>query len=229
MAWIKVETVLPKHRKIGYLARRLNISKPTAIGHLICFWTSVIELAEDGNISKWNENDISEYAGWTGDPKAFYQALINEGDGWIDETKNGKFVHDWGVYAYNYLKLRYRTSNPNKLDSLKTVFSRSLVGLKTRPDKIREDNKKHCSLFDTLWQKYPEKIGRKGALRIFLNTIKTDEDFNLINKALDNYLNCDRVRKGYIQNATTWFNNWRDWIDYKQPEILGSGANARRL
>jgi len=226
MAWIKVETVLPKHRKIGYLARALNISKPTAIGHLICLWTSVIELAEDGNITKWNENDISEYAGWTGDPQAFYTALINKGDGWIDVTKNGKFIHDWGVYAYNYLRLRYRTSNPDKLVKLKTVFRRTKDRLKSAPDKIREDNKKHCALFDELWEKYPEKIGRKGALRIFISTVKTPEDFALITKALDNYRGCARVAKGYIQNATTWFNNWRDWIDYKKEEE-GKGVWGR--
>ena len=57
---------------------------------------------------------------------------------------------------------------------------------------------------------------------------KTAEDFTNILKALKNYLDSDRVSKEYIQNASTWFNNWRDWIDFKEPvkSVQNGGSNG---
>jgi predicted phage replisome organizer len=70
--------------------------------------------------------------------------------------------------------------------------------------------------FPTLWEKYPKKLGRKDAFRHFKGSIKTQEDIDMINKALDNYLNHikqNKIEQRYIQHGSTWFNNWRDWID----------------
>lgn len=73
--------------------------------------------------------------------------------------------------------------------------------------------------FEKLWEKYPRKIGKKEAARYFRGTVKTDEDLAAINKALDNYLKSESVLKGnikYIQHGKTWFNNWEDWVDYRE-------------
>lgn len=72
--------------------------------------------------------------------------------------------------------------------------------------------------FDEIWELYPEKDGRKSALRHFMASVKTEEDFELIKKALDNYLDSKKVKCGFIKNGSTWFNNWRDWIDYSEEE-----------
>ena len=72
-------------------------------------------------------------------------------------------------------------------------------------------------VFDKIYSKYPSKIGKKAAVRHFNASVKTDKDVIDITKALDNYLNSERVKKGYIQNASTWFNNWRDWVDSNEP------------
>lgn len=69
--------------------------------------------------------------------------------------------------------------------------------------------------FPEIWSRYPNKDGRKEALRHFKTSVKTEKDWMDINKALDNYLASEKVLKGYIKNGSTWFNNWRDWIDYK--------------
>lgn len=78
--------------------------------------------------------------------------------------------------------------------------------------------------FNEVWNEYPSKLGRSLALKHFCNTVKTDEDFQNIKIALKNYKLSDRFKKGFIQNGSTWFNNWRDWfglniIDPKQAEI----------
>jgi len=66
--------------------------------------------------------------------------------------------------------------------------------------------------FDAIWSKYPLKDGRKAAERHFKASVKTEQDWQDINKALANYLASERVKKGFIKNGSTWFNNWRDWI-----------------
>ena len=67
--------------------------------------------------------------------------------------------------------------------------------------------------FDKIWERYPNKIGKKSAERHFEATVKTEDDFNKINLAIDNYLVSKRVADGYIQNGSTWFNNWQDWVN----------------
>jgi len=76
--------------------------------------------------------------------------------------------------------------------------------------------------FDQIWENYPNKIGRKEALRHFKATVTTDDHLKQIRTALENYIaqvEYDRTRKqGFqrqYQNAGTWFNNWQDWVDHK--------------
>jgi hypothetical protein len=67
--------------------------------------------------------------------------------------------------------------------------------------------------FENIWAKYPSRVGKKHAERHFIASVKTQEDLENIKKALDNYLQSERVQKGFIQNGSTWFNNWKDWIE----------------
>jgi len=70
------------------------------------------------------------------------------------------------------------------------------------------------TLFNALWEKYPRKDGRKAAIRYFLSSVKTEQDWEDINKAIENYLRSDTVLKGFIKNGSTFFNNWRDWTNH---------------
>ena len=81
--------------------------------------------------------------------------------------------------------------------------------------------------FETLWSKYPNKDGRKAAERHFYASVKTNQDWADINKALTNYLSSGRVQKNFIKNGSTWFNGWRDWVDFKEdvcPKCKGKGV-----
>jgi len=87
-------------------------------------------------------------------------------------------------------------------------------------DKEKEEDKDKSKIkmvfpFEDLWFKYPNKDGKKKAQHSFKSSVKTEQDWQDINKALENYLQSDKVKAGYIKNASTWFNNWRDWIDFK--------------
>ena len=84
---------------------------------------------------------------------------------------------------------------------------------KSRVEESRVDKKENVLFdFESIWSKYPSKVGKEAAARKFKLTVKTDQDFKDIQTALDNYIKSDRVTKGFIQNGSTWFNQWRDWI-----------------
>lgn len=87
--------------------------------------------------------------------------------------------------------------------------------------KTLELRKQHNSFnFNKIWEKYPNRVGKKQAEKHFISSVKTLEDFGNIQKALDNYLKSDRVANGYIQNGSTWFNNWQDWVVYRDPRAF---------
>ena len=68
--------------------------------------------------------------------------------------------------------------------------------------------------FDALWQTYPNKDGRKAALKHFLATVVTPQDLTDITTALTHYLASERVKNGFVKNGSTFFNNWRDWVSF---------------
>lgn len=82
-----------------------------------------------------------------------------------------------------------------------------------------EDTNKNGFDFDKVWALYPDKSGKKQAQKHFTASVKTDKDMNDINIALDNYLKSERVANGYVQNGSTWFNNWQDWVTPTQAMI----------
>lgn len=83
------------------------------------------------------------------------------------------------------------------------------------PKPVASDLPPFGSLFQNIWNRYPKRDGKKAAERHFRVSVKTPQDWLDIQKALANYLRSETVKKGFIKNGSTWFNNWRDFVDYK--------------
>ena len=86
---------------------------------------------------------------------------------------------------------------------------------------ITPEQKKN--VFESLWKKYPNKDGKKAALRHFLSSVKTYDDLNNISKALNCYLSHLRQPSNAWKkpkNGSTWFNNWKDWVTYTEERII---------
>lgn len=84
-------------------------------------------------------------------------------------------------------------------------------------------------MFDCLWLRYPLRDGRKDAKRHFSATVNTTEDWDAINKALRNYKNhlfFNKWKKP--KNGSTWFNNWEDWIDWKEEGVNDTSKYIRK-
>lgn len=72
--------------------------------------------------------------------------------------------------------------------------------------------------FEKVYKAYPRKEGKKEAFKHFKATVKTKEDLDNIYKALANYiikLKLEKIEPQYIKMASTWFNNWTDYVEWK--------------
>lgn len=76
---------------------------------------------------------------------------------------------------------------------------------KTNPELFKQ-------LFEGVWKDYPNKDGRKAAEKHFYASVKSEKDYYDFTTAMNNYLETDKVKKGFIKNGSTFFNNWRDYI-----------------
>lgn len=115
MAWIESHQSLLTHRKTGRLARKLGVSKVTAVGHLHCFWWWCMDNAPDGRLSDIDDEDIAEGSAWEGDPFDFAEALIFAG--FCDRDPNGRVtVHDWYDYAGKLIEKRKMDAERKRTD-----------------------------------------------------------------------------------------------------------------
>lgn len=130
MAWIKSHKELERHPKVLVLERYSTLDRNGAIGVLHRFWYWVMDYAEDGNLSKWELDDISKAIGIDANH------LIKSG--WIDEKPELR-VHDWFDYFGEYFRGKYRKC-PEKYEAFKRYYSGTKQvkhSTGTRPDKIR--------------------------------------------------------------------------------------------
>lgn len=101
-------------------------------------------------------------------------------------------------------------------------LTRSLLAPKDK-DKDKDKEKKLGGMgdFESLWKDYPRKRGKDDALRHFKSQVKTQNDFEDIQKALKHYneeIKKNEIHENYILHGSTWFNNrWRDYIDAPPP------------
>jgi hypothetical protein len=82
------------------------------------------------------------------------------------------------------------------------------------------------SEFERVWKAYPKRVGKKAAERSFRASVKTAEDVASIEQAMETYLSAETVRKGFVQNGSTWFNNWRDWIDQPVDKVSSPASKT---
>lgn len=117
MAWVEFHaTRIIKLKKFSDFRTSLQMSKHEALGVLGSFWCEVIELREDGDITDWTPEYITELLGLKLSPERVWKALEA---GWVDNVNERKVVHDWWDTAGTYLSNRYRSSNPEKLHKIR--------------------------------------------------------------------------------------------------------------
>ena len=104
MAWIELHQSLISHPKTKRLARRLGLPIPAAVGYLACLWCWCLEYAQDGNLSRYDAEELADAAMYQGnDSEGFVIALVEAG---FLERVNGLQIHDWHDYAGRLVERR---------------------------------------------------------------------------------------------------------------------------
>lgn len=169
--------------------------------------------AADGKLAGYSAQEIETVIGWWGEKGACINALIHVGFLRQDEHF---FIHDWLEHEGHIIAFKEKARNMARkrwADAASNAASNAITNHTYLPTKRIEES------FEEVWKKYPNKDGRKIALRHFKASIKTDADLKNFDIALKNYLASEKVKKGFIKNGSTFFNNWQDWIRVSAPML----------
>lgn len=94
---------LAQHPKTRKLARLLQCSIPTAIGHLNLLWHFALKYAPDGDLSRFDSAEIADGCMWEGTPETLCEAF--ESCEWVDRVDEWKCtIHDWHEYGGKALR-----------------------------------------------------------------------------------------------------------------------------
>lgn len=141
------------------------------------------------------------------------------------------------LFSFNFDGTYLNYECPNLLKRLDNWTKRSVVTteqVSTNKNKKEKENKNINSAFanssskkwfEEIWNKYPNRVGKKQAQRHYEATVKTEKDRESCLDALSNYekhLAVNTWKKP--QNGSTWFNNWQDWVNWKEPETVEGKA-----
>lgn len=108
--WIESHQSLRNHPKIKKAARLCGINEFEMIGRLHCLWWWALDYAPDGDVTKYNGEDIESAVDWNGTPYAFYNALVDCGFnghcGLLEKIEDTIVIHDWHEYGGRLLEKR---------------------------------------------------------------------------------------------------------------------------
>lgn len=192
-------------------------------------WFYIKDTCDHAGIWKPNKRFIEFISGKTIDLKKAIE-LFNGNKGRLEILPNGRWlIPDFISFQYGHKLNPENRVHASILEVLKTngVNLTSIRGLievrQGVKDKDKDKDKDIYNIkgvvkggFEEIYLKYPNKVGKKEALHHFEASVKTEQDWQNIQVALKNYLVSSRVAKGFIMNASTFFNNWRDWVNYKE-------------
>lgn len=230
MAWIESHQNLREHPKVFDLMGIMGWDIDTTLGKLFRFWWWCVDYAEDGDLRKHNSVRIGMSVGVNGGKEEFFVEAMKK-SGWIDVEPYFR-VHDWWDYFGRFLQVKYKNF-PHKWQEIRDLYisipnnlpnnipnGSSKTHNLTNLTNITNQPKKEVFDFEKIWLLYPPKnrVGKKEAVRHFEASVKSAKDYEDIQISIKNYLLTDPVRKGFVKNASTFFNNWRDFVSITPPD-----------
>jgi hypothetical protein len=165
--------------------------------------TSLQQIAEGVKWSEWGRDVVPNKK----TIKGILDWLVSREMVTIESNAKGTLITVVNWNTYNQGKSEKVTVESNAKE---TRFGHK----EERIERIEEKQKPLLDFFEELWKAYPRKEGKKGALRHYRATVKTDDDMDRIDGALGNYLHrleSNDTAPQFIQKGETWFNNWQDW------------------
>lgn len=109
------------HPKFQRLQRRLSLTRFQAIGLLEALWHFTGRYAQQGDIGRWEDEEIAGWMEWNGDSSELLETLVS--CGWLDRHPVYRLVvHDWHEHADEATKIALKRA--------RKVFA---VGTETQP------------------------------------------------------------------------------------------------
>lgn len=250
MAWISVHTGVdgPKLRD---LRKILNCSKYEATGILVYLWFWGMEnAAEDGHILHADKDDIEECIGGNSagckiPAGKIVDALLDAG--WIDQTDNGFYIHDWEVWQEQWYKAKAQREKDNarKRESRKRKAQMNSEGSESpsenpsdSPADVPADTEnakgdgdseaepakpaaKYTPEFDVFWNAYPRSVGKGEAYKKYQARRREGYSAEELLTAAKNYaIQCKKqgTDKQYIKHPKTFLSDSRPFLDYLPKE-----------
>lgn len=98
----------PDLLKFKRLQRALGESTRGTVGLLELLWIATIKNAPQGNIGKFEDEEIAILCDWPGEPEQLIAALVSTG--WVDEHPEERLViHDWAFHAPDFVKANLKS------------------------------------------------------------------------------------------------------------------------
>jgi len=191
---------------------KLNISIPTAIGHLELLWQTGYNKTSE---VIGNSDDVELAAYWDGKEGEFTR--IAKEVGFIDEVDGVFTIHDFWDHCPSYVK---RRKDAQLLMSGKPSVDESLTSGKpnvcppqpnpTKPNQAKPKPIEYSPAFLEFWKAYPligrSRTGKDKCWEVWKKG-KFEQQFKLIMKALSDWMDSELWNKDdgqYIKNPTTW-------------------------
>lgn len=93
------------HPKFNRLKALLKLNRACTLGYLEALWHFTGRFAPDGNIGKYEVEEIEAWTEWDGEEGALMAAFIDSG--FIDDDPAGLRVHDWTDHQPTRKKRRW--------------------------------------------------------------------------------------------------------------------------
>ncbi len=114
-SFTKMADNLLENPKVQVTAKKdLRIPPVHLVGHLYALWSGTKKFAEDGDLSRFDDDMIAELAEYTGDPAKFVRTLQLRR--WLDE----RLIHDWIDHQRDWLISKYK----NRPHILKAIWAK---------------------------------------------------------------------------------------------------------
>ena len=237
MPWISVYDTVdgPKLRD---LYKEIGCSKFEAVGILNFLWFWGLKNADkNGQILNADKEDVARYLYGVGsgsnlDTARVVDALMKTG--WIDQTSEGLYIHDWEEWQeqwYKAIERRESDAKRKRESRRRTSDARDKEPPPEEQDVPRDspedspqdnaaekpDAPKYGKEFEEFWKAYPRKIGKGEAYRKYQARRKDGySDAELLMAAKNYATSCKRQRTDpqYIKHAKTFLSDSLPFADF---------------
>jgi hypothetical protein len=212
---------LAQHPKTRKLARLLGVPIPTAIGHLHLLWHFALKYAPDGELSRFDWDDIENGVMWEGTPDEFCAQCIAAGWLDLDDVTEVLSIHDWDEYGGKYItrkeanaqrmretraKQQPDTTTPRATHVQRTSSARAHLEERRGEESKEEEKKGERTVRAARATPAPDVFPISDEMRTWAETNAPGVD---ITSETDRFLNRNRAKGTTYKD---WHAAWKNWM-----------------